>query len=174
MVLSFENDSDNESKPKPDGSDDESEPESNAFDVNDPGNIFASALLWAVLAKTLLEMEAESWFEEVNVKFEIYNLCNATIYQEIFESSGAWGINTCLLAHNCKTMYTEALQMISNFINGIHTGINTAQSVIFPGLPDNEQPLTDDAEAHFTNDEQDCYTVLVSSAVRMNWQRPYH
>ena len=45
-VLSVKDDSANKLKPKPDdSSDDESEPKSKTFDVDDPGNIFASALL---------------------------------------------------------------------------------------------------------------------------------
>ena len=64
--------------------------------------------------------------------------------------------------------------MIHNFINGIHTGINTALPVNFSGLPEDEQPLTDDFNVCLTNDQQDCYTVLVSLAVRMERYRPYY
>lgn len=166
MTLSVEDDSDNETKPD-DSIDDESEPKSVAFDVDNSGNIFAIALHWAALAKVSSEAGAENWFEAVNIKSKICNLCNATVYQEIFGSSRAWEINTHLFAHNCQTMYTENLQMISNFINRIHTGINTTRPVNFPGLPEDEQFPTDDVDVHFTNDQQDCYTVLILSAMRM-------
>ena len=89
MVLSIEDDSDNESKSKPDPRYNESKPKPSPFDVDDPENIFASTLFQATVSKTSSEVGAESWFEAVNIKFEICNLCNTTVYQEIFASSGA-------------------------------------------------------------------------------------
>ena len=77
-LLSVEDDSDNESKSK-----------SNAFDVNNLQSIFISALYKVTVAKTSSEAAAKSWFEAVDVKFEICNLQNATLYHEIFTSSGA-------------------------------------------------------------------------------------
>ena len=57
--------------------------------------------------------------------------------------------------------------MISDFINKVHTGINAVQPVNFPGLPEDERPITDDQDVHLTNDQQDCYTILVPLTVRM-------
>ena len=160
MVLSenedFANDSDNESK-------------SISFNVTNPKDIFNSALFWLAIAKTSLETAAESWFEAVDVKFEICNLQNATTHQGIFTSSGSWEINARFSANNCQTMYTEALGMLNQLIIGIHLGISTPKPVHFSGLPVDEEPPTD-----LIDDEQDCYTLLITSAVKMQQQRLYH
>ena len=64
--------------------------------------------------------------------------------------------------------------MINDFINEMHTGIALVRPVNFPGLPEDEQLLTDNMNVHLTNNQHDCYTMLVSSAVRMEWRRPYY
>lgn len=108
------------------------------------------------------------------MKFKICNFSNATVYQEKILSSSAWGVNVCLSVTNCQPMNMKTLQMINNFNNEIHTRINKAQPVNFPGLPEDKQPLTHGFNVCLTNDQQDCYIILVSSAVRIEWYRQYY
>ena len=89
MILSADDNNNNEPESDPDDIiDNEPEQEPIGFDVNNPGNIFATALHQAALARTLSEAGAESWFEAVNMKFKICNFRNATVYQELFGLSG--------------------------------------------------------------------------------------
>lgn len=86
-----------------DKNDDESKP----FYTSDQINIFTSALYCVARAVKLWESDAENWFKDVDVKFEICKLRNATIYQALFVSSDDWGINSCLSLHDCQIMYEQ-------------------------------------------------------------------
>ena len=46
------------------------------------------------------------------------------------------------------------------------------QPVVFQGLPEDKQPLTD--YEVLTDDQRNCYTVLVVSAFKMDQLCPYH
>ena len=106
------------------------------------------------------------------MKSKICNICIATVNQEVFGLSGGGCINTLLSAKNFQPMFTETLQMINNFINKMHTGTTQVQPVNFPGLPEDEQSLTNNKDVHLTNNQQDCYTELVSSAIRIKRRCP--
>ena len=59
-----------------------------------------------------------------------------------------------------------------NSINELQAATAAIQPVMFPGLPEDEQPLTD--FENLTDDQRDCYTVIVVLAFKMGQLCPYH
>ena len=139
------------------------------FDPNNPINVFTSALYHLAIALKPLELNAENWFETVDVEFEICGLWDATAYQALFVLPGARGINNCLSTHDCQTIFAKTLVMLNNFITDIILGQDLTQPVRFIGLPPDEKALIG-----LTNVECDLYTVLVTLATKMQRQLPYH
>ena len=62
--------------------------------------------------------------------------------------------------------------MINDFINELLAGRAPVQSVVFLGLPEDERPLTDFKT--LTDDQQDCYTVILVPAFKLGRLCPYH
>ena len=61
-------------------------------------------------------------------------------------------------------MIQSTLRSINDNINTLLTGEGQVHPVVFPGLPEDEQPITD---FESLNDNQlDCYTVIVTSAYK--------
>ena len=69
-------------------------------------------------------------------------------------------------------MIIVTLQMINGFIHKVQAGTTAVQPVTFPGLPEDKRPLTDYED--LTDDQHNCYTVIVVSAFKMAQRQPYH
>ena len=65
-------------------------------------------------------------------------------------------------------MFTATLQMINGFINELQAGTAVVQPVVFSSLSEDKQPLTDDKDVHLTDDQCDCYTVILTLAIKMD------
>ena len=139
------------------------------FDETDETNIILSALYRAACARISSPAGAENWFEAVSVKFAIANIRHALTYTEIFASSGARGINEHLTTSGYTPMFAGTLQMINNFIIDIKCGQDTAQPVIFPGLPQDEDLLTG-----LCHEQEGLYAAFLESARRMQRICPQH
>lgn len=69
-------------------------------------------------------------------------------------------------------MFLVTLQMINGFINELLLGRAAVQPVLFPGLPEDKQSLT--YYKTLTDDQWDCYTVILVPAFKMWRLCPYH
>ena len=106
------------------------------------------------------------------MKLKICNIHTLTVYQQLFGSSEGREINARICANHFQPMFLTTLQIINGFINELQAGMTAVQPDVFPGLPEDERPLTD-FEA-LTDDQWDCYTVIVVLAFKMGRLYPYH
>ena len=57
-------------------------------------------------------------------------------------------------------------------INALLAGRAQVHPVVFPGLPEDERPITDFESLN--NNQLDCFTVIVTSAYKAEQLRPIH
>ena len=126
------------------------------------------------LEHTSTEAAAEGWFESVRAKLKICGICTSTEYQELYSASAMGSspiepsmgraINTRIHNNHFRPMMQSTLRSINDYINALLAGRAQVHPVVFPGLLEDERPIT---EFDSLNDDQlDCYTVIVTSAFK--------
>ena len=184
MVLTA-NDNDNDDKPEPEqeGMDEEDLQQLLCgFNSNNPTNVLATAIHQVALVPTWIEAGAEGWFESVRAKLRICGICTAIEYQDLYDAeagepspigqSFGRAINTRIQNNHFRPMKPSTLRSINDNINALLAGEEQVQPVVFPGLPEDERPITDSES--LTDDQLDLYIVIVTSAYKTVRFRPIH
>ena len=154
MVLTANDDDNDDKVPEQEEMDDgDSQQLPRGFDVNSPTNILATAIHQVALARTSTEAEAEGWFESVRAKLRICGIRSSTEYQELYgasaeesspiEQSVGRAINTRIHNNHFRPMIPSTLRSINDYINTLLAGEAHVHPVVFPGLPEDERPITD-------------------------------
>ena len=185
MVLTANDNNDDDEAPESEPKDmdnDNQEPLPRGFDDNNPTKILAMAINQAALARTSTEAGAESWFESVRAKLKICGISTPTKYQELFGASVvgsnptkysmAQDINNLIRNNHFQPMMSSTLHTINDSINALLVKRAPVQHIVFPGLPEDEQPLT--GFETLTDHQLDCYTVILVLAFKAQRLCPFH